>query len=179
MKKCKECGFETLKIKKFFYKKKTTKDGFQAICKKCENKRYFQYSNIEEVFINGLHRHIRNKINYKRYKNFPDEQKTNVRCYISKEEFIELWKQHKKDRGYTCHLTGVEIYCKVKKQIRDNSSKNMMGHLNAVSVDRLDPNLGYTKENTIFISNKVNKDKGGVTKELCEAILKVFKEKGL
>jgi hypothetical protein len=55
----------------------------------------------------------------------------------------------------------------------------MTGFSNAVSVDRLDPNVGYTKENIIFISNEANKNKNAVTKELCEAILRVFKERNM
>jgi methionine salvage enolase-phosphatase E1 len=50
---------------------------------------------------------------------------------------------------------------------------------NTVSVDRLDPNIGYTEENIIFVSNKVNQMKSAVTKELCIAIIKAYKERGL
>jgi methionine salvage enolase-phosphatase E1 len=50
---------------------------------------------------------------------------------------------------------------------------------NTVSVDRLDPNIGYTEENIIFVSNKVNQMKNAVTKELCIAIIKAYKERGL
>jgi hypothetical protein len=78
---------------------------------------------------------------------------------FTKEEFIELWEQHKKDRGYTCHLTGIDIFCKVKRTTDDKDFINMTGFSNAVSVDRLDPNVGYTKENIIFIGNEANKNK--------------------
>ena len=46
-------------------------------------------------------------------------------------------------------------------------------------MDRLNPEIGYTKENIIFVSNKVNNMKNAVTKELCVAIVKAHEERGL
>ena len=57
-------------------------------------------------------------------------------------------------------------------------SKENMSTSNNISVDRLNPNIGYTKENIIFVSANINTKKGAVTKELCQAILKQYKKRG-
>ena len=50
---------------------------------------------------------------------------------------------------------------------------------NTLSVDRLNPEVGYTEENIIFVSSKANQMKNAVTKDLCIAILKAYEERGL
>jgi hypothetical protein len=178
--RCNTCGIETSKPDEYFYKRnKRSKNGYQYNCKKCSREQSFIWANIEKNFIGSLYTKIKNRKNNIRYKNLNKEELKKFNCYISKEEFIELWEQHKKDRGYTCHLTGINIFCRVKRDVDDKTLTNMTGFSNAVSVDRLDPNVGYTKENIIFISNEANKNKNAVTKELCEAILKVFKERNM
>jgi hypothetical protein len=62
---------------------------------------------------------------------------------------------------------------------RKDIGRNETNKSNSLSVDRLNPRIGYTKENTIFVSNKVNNMKNAVTKELCIAIVKAHEEKGL
>jgi hypothetical protein len=177
--RCKKCNFETSEPDKYFYKKKGSKNGYQYNCIKCSREQSFIWANVEKNFIGSIYTKIKNRKNNIRYKKLNDEELKKFSCYVTKEEFIELWEQHKKDRGYTCHLTGIDIFCKVKRTTDDKDFINMTGFSNAVSVDRLDPNVGYTKENIIFIGNEANKNKNAVTKELCEAILKVFKERGL
>jgi hypothetical protein len=173
-KKCSMCGFETTEIKKYFHNCKAFKDGFKKQCKKCIKRSSFNYANTEHGFITNTFNTIKKKINSKRFLNFSEEEKNKSRCYLNKKEFFNLWEEHKKIRGYTCHLTGVEIICK-----RSPHKKKLIGFSNGASVDRLNPNIGYTKENTIFISNDANKIKNAVTKELCIEILRVYKEKGL
>jgi hypothetical protein len=173
-KKCSTCGFETTEVKKYFHKYRASKDTFKSQCKKCIKKSGFIYANTEHGFITNTFNTINKKINSRRFKTFSEKEKDKCRCYLTKEEFFNLWEEHKKIRGYTCHLTGVEIICK-----RSPSKKKLIGFSNGASVDRLNPNIGYTKENTIFISNDANKIKNAVTKELCIQILRVYKEKGL
>ena len=48
---------------------------------------------------------------------------------------------------------------------------------NGISVDRLDPSIGYTLENIIFVANRTNQMKCNVTKDLCIAILKEYEKR--
>jgi len=176
IKKCIRCGFETEEIKKHFHKCTKLKSGFKTYCKECCKKIRYIYQNTEHGFMVNMFNTIKKKTNAARYKNLPEVEKNRFRCHVTWEEFIELWENHKKIRGSHCHLTGVEIITK-----RSDGKKGVkhLGYTNGVSVDRLDPNKGYTKDNIIFISNEANKLKNAVTKELCIKILELYKEKGL
>ena len=90
---------------------------------------------------------------------------------MTKEEFFQLFEEHKKIYGYTCALTGEPIFHKTNSH-KDSTKSN------SISVDRLNPKIGYTKENIIFVSTKANNLKNAVTKELCIAILKEYEKRG-
>ena len=177
MKFCKTC-----KIKKpitEFSIHKGTIDGKRADCKECLKIWREVYGNTEYVFISNMFENVRSSA--KRHKdrnlfgkNLKGEEKEKYKCNMKREEFHALWEEHKKRFGYCCRLTGEKIICKRAKQ-----GNSFSGYINSVSADRLNPEKGYTKENIIFISNDVNKMKGAVTKELCEKILEIYKEKNL
>jgi hypothetical protein len=176
MKTCTKCNFETKEPKKYFGKQTLTKDGFKHQCKKCRTKINDIYTNTENGFMTNLYQSIKTRSNNIRFIKLTEEQKNRYRCYITKEKFFELWENHKKNFGYCCKLTGIKIICEKSK---GKKGAGFLGYFNGVSVDRLDPNIGYTEDNIIFISNEANKNKGAVTKEMCIKILEIFKEKNL
>jgi len=155
-----------------FNKKLKNKNVLRAICKKCSRKHQVTYSNTEKGFITNLFNGIKSKVNKTRYKKFSEEEKNKHRCHVTKEKFIELFEKHKKIFGYTCALTGVPVVLKVTNHSESNKS-------NTLSVDRLNPEIGYTEKNIIFVSSKANQMKNAVTKDLCIAILKAYEERGL
>jgi hypothetical protein len=173
-KKCSTCGFETNEPEKYFRKWKYGKDGLKKQCSKCMKKVQTTYLNTEHGFMLNLFNSIRKKIRNSRYKDVLDKDKEKHKCYLTEAEFFELWEKHKKIRDYRCHLSNIKMICKKAPNL-----KNFLGFSNGVSVDRLNPNIGYTKDNIIFVANEVNKNKGAVTKELCIKILEIYKEKGL
>jgi hypothetical protein len=171
MKTCTRCG-KTLSFDNFYKRKKAT-DRLNSECKNCTWDINKTYRRTENGFMTNLFLRIKYRVtNSQRVKNLPEKEKDKHRCTITKERFIELWELHKERYGYTCALTGVPIVPKPTSMKETNKS-------NSVSVDRLDPNVGYTEENIIFVSNKVNQMKSAVTKELCIAIIKAYEEKGL
>ena len=176
MKKCTRCGFETEEHKKYFTKQKRTKDGLKTQCKKCALELHDIYTDTERGFMITLCCSIFARSKNERYKYLTEEQKDRHRCYITKEKFFELWENHKKNFGYCCRLTGVKMVCKKSK---GKKGAGFLGYSNGVSVDRLDPNIGYTENNIIFISNEANKNKGAVSKEICIKILEIYKERNL
>jgi len=176
MKSCTKCNFETKDYKKYFGKQTSTKDGFKHQCKKCRTEINDIYNNTENGFMTTLHKSINARVNHERYKYLTEEEKNRYRCYVNKKKFFELWENHKKIFGYCCRLTGVKMICKKSK---GKKGAGFLGYSNGVSVDKLNPNIGYTEDNLIFISNKTNKSKGAVTKELCIKILEIYKEKNL
>ena len=168
MKKCTTCKIEK-DITNF------TKKGLihRGQCKKCRDKITNLYVNTEHGYLVGVYNSIKKKVRAARYKNLPEQQKEKYKCYVTQEEFNELWEQHKNKHGYKCALTGIEMILKRKKK-----TGGTVGYENGFSVDRLNPNIGYTKENIIFITNLANKLKNAVTKELCIAVLKAYEERG-
>ena len=171
MKTCTRCG-KTLSIDNF-YKRKRSNDGHTSECKNCTWDINKTYRNTENGFMTNLFLRIKYRVkNSNRIKNMSEKDKQRHVCTITKKRFIELWELHKEKYGYTCALTGVPIVPKPTSNKESNKS-------NSISVDRLNPAIGYTEENIIFVSNKVNQMKSAVTKELCIAIVKAHEERGL
>jgi hypothetical protein len=175
-KKCTACHVEYEDIKNNFDNRTASKDGFISRCKKCKKNDNTKYANTENGYLTNTFHTIKKRISHQRYKHLVENEKLQYKCHVTKQEFFDLWEEHKKKYGYNCLLTNTEMIC---KRSEDSTLTRFNGYQNGMSVDRLDPLKGYTKENIIFITNKVNKDKSAITKELCEAILKVYKEKGL
>jgi hypothetical protein len=170
MKKCGKCKLD-LDLE-HFNKHKINKDGFNFYCKSCVKLRYGVYSNTEHGYMTNLYRNLRRRVLQKRYENYSEYEKAKRRCYITREEFFSLWEKHKIRYGYICALSGDSIVFKTSSA--SGSKTN-----NGISVDRLNPRIGYTLENTIFVSNLTNQMKCNVTKELCKAIIKAHEERGL
>jgi hypothetical protein len=171
MKKCPGC--KKIKEIKDFHNRKITKDRLSYYCKECARGKRNDHNNTEKGFLLNSYSSMKKKTISGRFKNSPEHIKQKHDVNLKKEEFFELWEQHKNKHGYKCTLTGVEMILKRKKNIGGT-----IGYENGFSVDRLNPNIGYTKENIIFITNMANKLKNAVTKELCVSILKAYEERG-
>jgi hypothetical protein len=165
---CSGCK-EDLSIE-FFYKSSIKYK--RKKCKKCEKALQKKYVNTEKGFIMRLYLRMKNRKTQKRFKDCSEKQKNAHSCNLTKEQFFKKWEEHKLKYGYRCALSGEEIIHKTTNEDEKNKS-------NSISVDRLNPAIGYTEENIIFVSNKVNNMKNAVTKELCIAIVKAHEERGL
>lgn len=175
-KTCTVCKTVYENIEKNFNKHKVTKDGYSTFCKKCKKVKDNAYANTETGYLTNIYNSMTKKHRNERYRGLSEREKDPHRCYITKEEFFQLWEEHKKQFGYRCRLTGIKM---VLQRAQDSKKRRFHGYSNAMSVDRLDPRIGYTKDNIIFISNEANKMKSAVTKQLCVSILKLYEEKGL
>jgi hypothetical protein len=153
-----------------FYKNLTKKDKLSSSCKNCVKSIGLKYNNTEKGYISNLYRYLKKREFDKRFENYPEEEKAKRRCYVTKEQFFTLWEEHKKRYGYTCALTRQTIFFKTSTY--SDSKVN-----NGISVDRLNPNIGYTLENIVFVANRTNQMKCNVTKELCIGILKAYEER--
>jgi len=168
MKTCTKCKKQ--KQLKQFNKSKASFDGYEYACKSCRNIQVKNWHSTEKGYIRTLYSTMNKRISSKRYKDSSEEIKKKHTLYLTMEEFEDLWKQHKEKYGLKCLLTGIKM--------THVPSKENMSNSNNISTDRLNPNIGYTKENIIFVSANVNHKKGAVTKKICEAILKQYEERG-
>ena len=167
MKICTTCNQQ--KEFKQFRKLKNSFDGYEYACKPCRDIQCRNWDSTEKGYIRNLYSNMKKRTVSGVHKNASEEIKKKHTVYLTIEEFEDLWKQHKEKHGYKCLLTGVKM---THAPSKENGNIN-----NNISADRLDPNIGYTKENIIFVSANVNIRKNAITKELCHAILKQYEER--
>jgi hypothetical protein len=103
--------------------------------------------------------------------NFPKDKLKSYEVSISKKEFLDMVSAYEKEKGFICQGTNVPLTTLRHLGKQKSCWTNF-------SVDRLDTQIGYSKENIIFVSSKVNNNKNAVTKELCIAILKEYEKRG-
>ena len=137
------------------------------ICNKADNIAYLstEHGYLTEVY-NGLWNRLRKK---ERSGRFSEERLMMHRPRVTKEEFFQLWEDHKKEHGMKCLMTGVEMtHIRGKGGLINKTSTN-------ISVDRLDNTKGYTKQNIIFVTNEFNLRKSAVLIIDCINILRQYK----
>jgi hypothetical protein len=124
---------------------------------------------------------IKNKVNAKRrsYKkkgiNMSERELLQYyECKVTDEELLEIWNKQFAVYG---------MHCPISKQVmtflRANTGRSGPGSSfsNTVSIDRLDPNHCYEKDNIIFIANEVNMRKNKVNYNDCIRIIELHKER--
>jgi hypothetical protein len=133
MKTCNKC--KQTKTLTEFYKEKSNKDGFRNQCKSCKSTsdkklRALKNSTIEGRALEFL-RHAKESA-VRRKQVFELEVKDIVNCWH--------------DQLQICAYSG--------RQMTLENAKS-----NTVSIERIDSNIGYTKDNTILVCNSVNRMK--------------------
>ena len=129
------------------------------------------YLNTEGGFIISKYNDV--KKSCKRKQNRPINANKKIEL-LSQEEFLELWTEHKAKQGITCGYTGEPLVMERKpapKVGRNKVPKNQL------SVDCLDPDIGYTKENIVFCSWAFNDRKNAVKIKDCHLIIKKHQER--
>ena len=86
------------------------------------------------------------------------------------EQFVNVWKEQKKERGYACPLGGGTIDFKITTHKEKHRSKR-------ISPDRIDNTKEYTVENLWFVTTKKNLEKGRCTLDIMELTLEEVKRK--
>ena len=131
-----------------------------------------EYLNTEEGFIIAKYNDVKKSCKKKQARPINADKKIEL---LSQEEFLELWTQHKAKQGITCGYTGEPLLMQKKKPrkdgVRHKPPKNLL------SVDCLDPEIGYTKENIVFCSWGFNDRKNAVKIKDCYLIIKKHEER--
>tara|TARA_R100000908_G_C3712099_1_gene118322 strand:+ start:124 stop:744 length:621 start_codon:yes stop_codon:yes gene_type:complete len=129
------------------------------------------YLNTEGGFMIRKYNDV--KKSCKRKQNRPINANKKIEL-LSQEKFLELWTEHKAKQGITCGYTGEPLVMERKpapKVGRNKVPKNQL------SVDCLDPDIGYTKENIVFCSWAFNDRKNAVKIKDCHLIIKKHQER--
>ena len=128
-----------------------------------------KYKNTEKGYLVAIYNSLLNRIKEKEKSGFFSEERLMMyRSRVTKEEFFQLWENHKKEHGMKCLMTGVEM-----THIRGKGAKNKTP--TNISVDRLDNEKGYTKQNIIFVTQEFNVRKNAILIIDCINILRQYK----
>jgi hypothetical protein len=144
---CKEAKEPSL-----FFKHKQTHDGLHSWCKACCKK-----SNaISRDKVNSKIE-TRAKIFLRNARN--SAKKRNQEFSLEINDVVGFWN----DQAMICAYSGLEMTLEA-------------GKLNTVSIERIDSNIGYTKENTILVCQAINRMKSDFSYQdfymLCQSVAK-------
>ncbi len=150
-----------------FDKDKCRPDGLNKWCRVCKKENRIKNCQKPKVYIK------------RKWDGFGKKDHKHKRFRASREiTFPELWsclqdfcKENVKEgkHPYACAYTGKTMtFIQGKGQIETN-----------LSVDRIDNNKPYTKDNITFCTNQFNKIKGEATVDSIKKILVVFKKKNI
>ena len=128
------------------------------------------YRSTEKGFLFKLYSDCKSNTKKKQAKDLSKEW-----SFLSKEEFLEAWEEHKAKYGMTCGYTGEPIIIQATAPAK-NGKRNPVPK-NLLSVDCLNPEKGYTKENIVFCGWDVNRRKNAVRKKDCYLFLKKYEER--
>ena len=130
-----------------------------------------EYLNTEAGYMISKYNSIRYSCKGKQNREINSAKKIDL---MSQEEFLELWTQHKSKQGITCGYTGEPLVMQRKKPPKVGRNKIPK---NQLSVDCLDPEIGYTKQNIVFCSWGFNDRKNAVKIKDCYLIIKKHEER--
>lgn len=157
---CGVCKIEYPMTPEYFFRRKVNKNGFQTVCKTCKN-------NTPALI---RRRKIGNdtllKVLQERYRGLLHRSKLKkLKVDITVEDLINCWNI----QNGICAISGIKMEHKIYSGKIDNN----------VSVDRIDSNLGYLKNNIQLVGSSINKMKSNLTMkdfvEICNNIVKFNK----
>jgi hypothetical protein len=179
MRFCKKCN-EEKPIEEFYKKKRGKYICYE--CRKCQknyrlnnidkiNARKKIYGNTKPSFLLSSYYSMTGQYRRKLRNNFPKDKLNNYEVFISKKDFLDMVYTYEKEKGFVCQGTNMPL---TTLRYLNAKAKNCPTNF---SVDRLDTQIGYSKENIIFVSWEFNQRKNSVKIEDCFAILKLYKER--
>jgi len=161
-------------IKYHTYSEEKRKDVLKKKIRKPWSERIDQeidYLNTEDGYMLSKYNDIKKSCKKKQNREINAAKKIDL---LSQEEFLELWTQHKSKQGITCGYTGEPLVMQRKKPPKVGRNKVPK---NQLSVDCLDPEIGYTKENIVFCGWGFNDRKNAVKIKDCYLIIKKHEER--
>jgi hypothetical protein len=179
MKFCKKCN-EEKPLEEFYKKIRGKYTSFE--CKKCHkeyrlnnldtiNAKKKIYANTKPSFLLSSYYSMTGQYRRKIKNNFPKDKLKSYEVSISREDFLDMVNTYEKEKGFVCQGTNMPL-----TTLR-NLNKNQKTCPTNFSVDRLDTQTGYSKNNIIFVSWEFNERKKSVRIEDCFTILKLYKER--
>jgi hypothetical protein len=157
---CGICKNEYPMTQEYFFRRKANKKGFQTVCKNCK------YNTPALIKRRKIGNDSLVKVLKERYRALLHRSKIkNLIVDIDVDDLINIWDL----QNGQCAISGIKMRHEIYSGKIDSN----------VSVDRIDSNFGYTKNNIQLVCSSINKMKSTLTMEqfieLCNLIIKFNK----
>jgi len=154
----------------------TRKWGRSERGRKAKRKWYDEHIGTERGYLLDRWYNLTSRVNRKNRKK--------VSLDITRKEFFELWEEHKKHHGWNCAYTG-KLMTRTRSMNELNlTSKDLLSGKNSLqkvrtnmSVDRIDSDKGYTKDNITFCTWDFNDRKGNISVADIRCILELIESR--
>ena len=138
---CSKCHESYPATGEHFFRHNERKDGLHSWCKSCckeANKKSIEkkYASFEGRITTFLGSCKKSA------------EKRNQEFSLTRQDFLDMWEDQE----------GICVYTGLPMELRPNT-------LFSVSVERVDNNVGYTKDNTVLVTNAVNRMKSNMEGE--------------
>ena len=140
---------------------------------KKNQKKNLEYLNTEGGFILALYQNVKKSRKKKQGRLINTDKEIEL---LSQEEFLNLWDEHKAKHGYNCGYYNDEPII-IQSTVPNKNGKQNPRPKNLLSVDRLDPEKGYTKENIVFCGWDVNRRKNNTNPKDSYQFIRVYEER--
>tara|TARA_R110001583_G_scaffold126913_2_gene278498 strand:- start:231 stop:860 length:630 start_codon:yes stop_codon:yes gene_type:complete len=140
---------------------------------KKKQKTNLEYLNTEAGFIIAKYQDMKKSRKRKQGRLINTDKEIEL---LSQEEFFTLWEEHKAKHGYNCGYYNDEPIIMQRSAPNKNGKRNPTPK-NLLSVDCLNPEKGYTKENIVFCGWAVNDRKNSIRKKDCHLIIRKYEER--
>lgn len=148
MKTCFRC--KTTKPLTLFFKSSNTQDGLHSWCKSC-------CKEGNAISRNKVNSSIETRAKVFLYNAQNSAKKRKQEFSLEINDIVDFWNKQSK----ICAYSGIEMTLE-------------SGKLNTVSIERIDSNIGYTKENTILVCQAINRMKSDFSYDdfymLCKSV---------
>ena len=131
-------------------------------------KQNIRYLNTESGFLISKWNDVKKRIN--RIQKNKQGKLQSLKNDITREEFFDLWEEHKKKCGWNCYYTGKPFRIGRKLAVK-GAEKRHSTPPDLLSIDRFDSDVGYTKDNIVFCRWDFNDRKNSVSVEDCKIII--------
>ena len=123
-------------------------------CKKCRSKKDAISKSSPYSYLQDLYRKVQIRKKRIEEKNSFGARTDNKECMITQDEFHERFVAQFEVFGLMCPLSGVMM---------TTTRGDKKPHPNNMTVDRIDNDAPYTRNNIMFISKQANTDKGSIS----------------
>ena len=152
MKVCNKCN-KNLPDDKYHRQTKNGRVELYPTCKPCRKIKDGERKGQPHTYLKGLYKAVRDRLAKSETRSWKDGNKLAKECRVTWEDFLDRFMDQYAVMGLRCPLTNIQMETEQGKGF----------NMRSMTVDRIDNDVMYTKENIMFISQKANINKSGTT----------------